>query len=160
MVKPYLSVPIRELCLKSLVGFLSGCLEDSAVVGGIESLYRHLPSRALRENRVLNLARCRGRSDTVTRWKHVLQFAFRGRFQARFALRSDGGYSSCMIDVENFEVPRRGMPRWRERQRLLPIAEKIRLIGQCVLETRELERIKAKWKQSATCSNSSFKTGQ
>lgn len=68
-----------------------------------------------------------------------------------------------MIEVEKhvgFEVPRRGMTRWREKQRLLPVAEKIRLIGQCVLETRELERMKVKWKQSATFSNSSSKTGQ
>ena len=43
----------------------------------------------------------------------------------------------------------RGMPRWRERQRSLPIAEKIELIGKFILETRQLERVKKSCKPFA-----------
>ena len=46
----------------------------------------------------------------------------------------------------------RGMPRWRERQRVLPLAEKVELIDRMILETRELESIKKACKLSATSS--------
>jgi hypothetical protein len=51
--------------------------------------------------------------------------------------------------------PSRGMPRWRERQGSLPLAEKVELIGRMILETRELEAIKKACKPSATSSKSS-----
>jgi hypothetical protein len=51
--------------------------------------------------------------------------------------------------------PARGMPRWRERQRTLPAAEKIALIGKLILETRALERIKKSCKPSVMSSSSS-----
>jgi hypothetical protein len=47
----------------------------------------------------------------------------------------------------------RGMPRWRQRQREMPVAEKIQAIGRFILETRELERIKRKCRKSAISSN-------
>jgi hypothetical protein len=42
----------------------------------------------------------------------------------------------------------RGMPKWRERQRSLPVGQKIELIGRFILETRQLERLKRSCKQS------------
>lgn len=36
----------------------------------------------------------------------------------------------------------RDKPRWRESQRKLPIADKVALLGQIILETLELEKIK------------------
>ena len=36
----------------------------------------------------------------------------------------------------------RDKPRWRESQRNLPIADKVALLGQVILETLELEKIK------------------
>lgn len=36
----------------------------------------------------------------------------------------------------------RDKPRWRESQRKLPIADKVALLGQTILETLELEKIK------------------
>ena len=42
----------------------------------------------------------------------------------------------------------RGMPQWRQRQRVLPVAEKIALLGRVITETRRLEQIKASWKRS------------
>ena len=36
----------------------------------------------------------------------------------------------------------RDKPRWRESQRKLPIADKVELLGQIILETLELEKIK------------------
>jgi hypothetical protein len=51
--------------------------------------------------------------------------------------------------------PERGMPRWREKQRNLPIREKVARIGQLILETRELEFLKKTWKPSVTSSNGS-----
>ena len=41
------------------------------------------------------------------------------------------------------------MPRWRERQRLLSVAEKVELIGKFILETRHLELVKRACKRSA-----------
>jgi len=55
--------------------------------------------------------------------------------------------------------PARGMPRWRQRQCTLPLPEKIRLIGQFVLETRRLESVKKQCKKSATSWSNSSKTG-
>ncbi|MGL4401570.1 MAG: hypothetical protein ACRCXD_17040 [Luteolibacter sp.] len=46
----------------------------------------------------------------------------------------------------------RGMPRWREKQRSLPIQEKVALIGQLILETRQLESLKKACKPSVTSS--------
>jgi hypothetical protein len=49
------------------------------------------------------------------------------------------------------------MPNWRARQRNLPIAEKIELLGRFIQQTRNLESIKKSCKPSATFSNNSFK---
>jgi hypothetical protein len=54
---------------------------------------------------------------------------------------------------EQPQLPSRGMPRWREKQRCLPLAEKVALIGQMIQETRKLETIKKACKPSATSSN-------
>jgi hypothetical protein len=51
-----------------------------------------------------------------------------------------------LLDEAEF---RPGMPRWRERQRLLPVAQKVELIGRFILETRQLERVKKACKRSA-----------
>jgi hypothetical protein len=52
----------------------------------------------------------------------------------------------------------RGMPRWRDKQRALPIGEKVELIGRFILETRQLELVKKSCKLSAiSWSNSSAK---
>ena len=49
-------------------------------------------------------------------------------------------------DIQStFDIPtdsNRGMPRWREKQRRLPIGEKISMIGQLIQETRQMEVIK------------------
>jgi hypothetical protein len=42
----------------------------------------------------------------------------------------------------------RGMPLWREKQRTLPYALKIQLIGQFIQETRQLEKLKKSCKPS------------
>lgn len=47
----------------------------------------------------------------------------------------------------------RGLPRWRGKQRALPVGEKIELIGQFIQETRQLEIVKKACKLSATSSN-------
>jgi hypothetical protein len=39
-------------------------------------------------------------------------------------------------------IPARGMSRWREKQRRLPVAEKVALLGQVILETRRFEALK------------------
>lgn len=49
----------------------------------------------------------------------------------------------------------RGMPRWREKQRSLPVGEKVELIGKFIQETRQLELLKKSCKPSAMSSNSS-----
>lgn len=49
----------------------------------------------------------------------------------------------------------RGMPRWREKQRNLPLRDKVAVIGQLILETRQLEAIKKACKPSATSSRCS-----
>jgi hypothetical protein len=51
----------------------------------------------------------------------------------------------------------RGMDRWREKQRALPVGEKIELIGRFIQETRQLEVLKKPCKPSAMSSNSSSK---
>ncbi len=55
----------------------------------------------------------------------------------------------------NHPSTERGMPRWREKQRNLPIQEKVARIGQFILETRQLEAVKKAWKPSVTSSNGS-----
>jgi hypothetical protein len=55
--------------------------------------------------------------------------------------------------AEQPQLPPRGMPRWREKQRCLPLAEKVERIGQMIQETRKLEAIKKACKPSATCSS-------
>lgn len=57
----------------------------------------------------------------------------------------DSGKVALLDDSEFW----RGMPRWRQRQRSLPVAEKIELIGKFILETRQLERIKKSCKPFA-----------
>lgn len=51
---------------------------------------------------------------------------------------------------DNSRSPERGMPGWLAKQRSLPVAEKLELIGRFIKETRELERIKQQCKQSVT----------
>jgi hypothetical protein len=53
----------------------------------------------------------------------------------------------------------RGMPRWREKQRDLPVALKMERIGQFIQETRQLEKLKKSCKPSATSLSSSFVSG-
>jgi hypothetical protein len=57
---------------------------------------------------------------------------------------------------DDFPIPR-GMPHWRERQRALPVGEKVELIGRFIHETRQLEALKKLCKPSAMSSNSSSK---
>ena len=52
----------------------------------------------------------------------------------------------------------RGMPQWRQRQRALPVAEKIALLGRVITETRRLEQIKASWNKSVGSLNASSKS--
>jgi hypothetical protein len=47
------------------------------------------------------------------------------------------------------------MPRWRAKQRAMPIGEKLDLIGKFILETRRLEQLKKACKPSVTSSNNS-----
>ncbi len=47
------------------------------------------------------------------------------------------------------------MPRWRDKQRHLPLAEKIALLGQVIQETRKLEALKKACKPSAMSSSNS-----
>ena len=49
----------------------------------------------------------------------------------------------------------RGMPNWRGKQRCLPIAEKLELLGRFIQETRQLELVKKSCKPSATSSSNS-----
>ncbi len=49
----------------------------------------------------------------------------------------------------------RGMPRWRERQRELPVGEKLELIGKFIQETRQLEILKKSCKPSVMSWNNS-----
>jgi len=44
--------------------------------------------------------------------------------------------------VEKAAASPRDKPRWRESQRKLPIGAKVALLGQIILETLELEKIK------------------
>ena len=53
----------------------------------------------------------------------------------------------------------RGLPNWRDKQRSLPVGEKIQLIGKFIQETRQLELVKKSCKPSAmSWSNSLEKT--
>jgi hypothetical protein len=56
-------------------------------------------------------------------------------------------------------IQNRGMPRWREKQRALPVALKIEKIGQFIQETRQLEKFKKSCKLSATSLSSSSAKG-
>ena len=47
----------------------------------------------------------------------------------------------------------RGLSQWRDKQRSLPVGEKIELIGRFILETRQLEHVKKSCKLSAPSSN-------
>jgi hypothetical protein len=47
------------------------------------------------------------------------------------------------------------MPRWRQKQRCLPLADKVVIIGRFMQETRKLEAIKMACKPSATSSDNS-----
>jgi len=55
-------------------------------------------------------------------------------------------FSNLSLSMSNLEgLPsalNRDKPRWRESQRKLPIADKVALLGQIILETLELEKIK------------------
>ena len=76
------------------------------------------------------------------------------RTQSSIDLTGDSPYSVRMkADSTPREQPvpenRRGMPSWRTRQRSLPVAEKIALLGRFIQETRQLERVKKQCKLSA-----------
>jgi hypothetical protein len=51
----------------------------------------------------------------------------------------------------------RGMPRWREKQRSLPPALKLQMIGQFIQETRQLEKLKHSCKPSVIPLSNSLK---
>ena len=53
-----------------------------------------------------------------------------------------GGSERFWQQVEKAATSPRDKPRWRESQRKLPIADKVELLGQIILETLELEKIK------------------
>lgn len=55
------------------------------------------------------------------------------------ALRASGEGAVC-----------RGLPRWRARQRALPVPEKLALTARMISVTHELERIKSLCKRSLT----------
>jgi hypothetical protein len=57
-------------------------------------------------------------------------------------------YSSNQVTA-----PIRGMPRWREAQHHLPIAEKIELIGRFIRETRRFEAVKKSCRKSVKSSS-------
>ena len=57
------------------------------------------------------------------------------------------------------KIDDRGMPRWREKERALPVALKIERIGQFIQETRQLEKLKKSCKPSATSLSSSSVKG-
>ncbi len=54
------------------------------------------------------------------------------------------------------ELPARGMPKWREKQRTLSVEEKVALLGQTIQETLAMERIKKVWKPSVAPSQNSL----
>jgi hypothetical protein len=66
---------------------------------------------------------------------------------------------NCDIDPLQTSPLRQGMPRWRQRQRDLPVAEKVELLGRFIQETRRLEGIKKSCKPSVTSSNNCSPTG-
>ncbi len=47
------------------------------------------------------------------------------------------------------------MPKWRDKQRTLPVGEKIDLMGRFIQETRQLELVKKSCKPSVMSWNSS-----
>jgi hypothetical protein len=53
----------------------------------------------------------------------------------------------------------RGMPRWRAKQRSLPVGEKIELLGKFIQETRQFDVLKKLCKPSAMSWNSSCEIG-
>lgn len=55
-------------------------------------------------------------------------------FRPVFRSSSNPEESTCEFNREK--------PRWRQRQRDLPIADKVALLGQTILETLEFEKIK------------------
>jgi hypothetical protein len=55
-------------------------------------------------------------------------------FRSAFQSSRNPEESACEFNREK--------PRWRQRQRDLPIAEKVVLLGQTILETLEFEKIK------------------
>ncbi len=59
----------------------------------------------------------------------------------------------CIMKHGN--LPARGMPQWRAKQRNLPVGEKIDLLGKTIQETLAMERIKKIWKPSVVFSESS-----
>lgn len=76
----------------------------------------------------------------------------------RIAIGLDKGASSFINFIVSDSLPdisSRGMPRWREKQRNLPVGQKVELLGRIILETRRLEAVKKQWKPSATSSNPS-----
>jgi hypothetical protein len=52
------------------------------------------------------------------------------------------------------------MPNWRAKQRLLPVGEKIELIGKFIQETRQLELVKKSCSLSAMSWNNSSGTAR
>ena len=54
------------------------------------------------------------------------------------------------------DIQTRGMPRWREKQHLLPYPLKIQMIGEMIQETRRMERLKKSCNLSATSLSNSY----
>lgn len=61
--------------------------------------------------------------------------------------------------IQSLDDHPRAMPRWRAKQRALPVREKIGLLGQVIIETRHLESVKKSCKQFATPSNDCLAKG-
>jgi hypothetical protein len=77
---------------------------------------------------------------------------------AKFSHRLQTTIVSTKSPSPGFSPPPRGMPRWRQRQRDLPIADKIELLGRFIQQTRQFEAIKKSCKLSATSLNNSSPT--
>jgi len=69
-------------------------------------------------------------------------------------------FRGSMGSVIAVAAAQRGKPAWRKAMRDTPVAEKLRLLEQAILEARHLERIKSEWKKSAKSSSSLLPAGR
>ncbi len=63
-------------------------------------------------------------------------------------MEPESNHANFTATMKQQELPARGMPKWREKQRNLPGEEKIALLGQTIQETLAMERIKKVGKPS------------